>query len=215
MKIDNTALLDNIRQAVKASAVARIGLPYIYGGSGGKATDFNKYGLDCSELIIKIFSNARLLPLKKDYTADGLHTLLINNNIAHKLEQDEALADIKHRPHPVGLCHQGNLIQKFFQRLLGIHYMYGEASQERPLCLDQLFFYGNDDRMYHVALRWNDTYLLEAGGGSSKTLTRADAVTRPNAQVRFVRVNQRIKELKSILQIDYLKFKTWAKKYRL
>lgn len=66
---------------------------------------------------------------------------------------------------------------------------------------DCLLFFGNEDRITHVALALNATLMIEAGGGDRTTQTYEDAVER-EARVRIMPINSRA-DLLYILQLRY------------
>lgn len=57
-------------------------------------------------------------------------------------------------------------------------------------CHGCLLFFGKPERINHVAIALDDKYMIESGGGDSRTKTRKDAETR-NARVRIARINRR------------------------
>ena len=176
----------NIKMMLKASLCSKLGLPYIYKYGSIKSTTFDKYGLDCSQLIVRAFTDAHIYPEGFDQTAHGFYENLLKFKKAKIVSINDAINS--------AIPKKQNFIQKLFNN-----------SDPEILGFDHLFFYGTPNRLGHISILFNSEYLIESGGAGSDCTSRSIAVTKKNAKVRFVKIKQRLNELQFVLKLDLYK----------
>jgi len=188
-------------EAIKASIAAKIGLPYVYGGDL-KDEDFQKYGVDCSGLILRCLQDVGLMDEGYDNNCAGIYKDLLEPNqsiIGYPPKthlEPKIISFVSDKKITFSDNEEKNLKLMFkLKKTIGSY-----AFSHNIF----LIFYGKiGDRLSHVTFWYNHALIAEAGGGGQACTTREEALKLKDAKVRFSPYNYRADEIRDIVQIDF------------